>query len=140
MRERESQALGVHPFEGFSKGGFSLGALLGLLAGAAIFGTLVNVSGKFQTQGMFASSAACAVLLGGWRLRWGRFPYARALGVMALAALFSVWVLKRWPARVPPTPPRQVGPKMTIDGANFSFAFAKSRVVNFLRFVGDVAL
>ena len=110
-----------------SKGSWSrnlavFGALVGVVAGSISFESLVMAPRAFQVWGILGLGLSGMFIFGGWRLRWGLFPWARALGGVLLILTVVAWNYQKHPPseRVEMEP--VAGPKTAISGSDFSIS------------------
>ncbi len=73
----------------FHRGRFLLGLFLGLVLGLAMASKLPPT--EFQNRVVFHAFLLGGLGFGGWSLRWGRFPWMRALVTALAVALFVQW-------------------------------------------------
>ncbi len=110
-----------------SKGSWStnlavFGALVGVVAGSISFESLLMVPRGVQVAGTIGLGLSGMLLLGGWKSRWGLFPWARALGAALLITTVVAWNYQKRPPseRVEVEP--VAGPKLMISGSDFSIS------------------
>ncbi len=105
--------------------GTVLGCLIGTAAGVVGFQSLFLISPWVKVAGTLGAALSGILILGGWRSRWRKFPWARAIGTILGLLSLTTWLYQRSPPSQRVEAPVVAGPGMVISASDFSISGVK---------------